>query len=49
VADVLVFMRDGVVVESGPARDVIDQPQQAATKLFFSRFHDTAPQSGVCH
>lgn len=40
VADVLVFMRDGVVVESGPARDVIDHPQQAATQAFLARFHD---------
>jgi len=41
VADVLVFMRDGVVVESGPAKDVIDHPQQAATQAFLARFHDT--------
>ncbi len=40
VADVLVFMRDGVVVESGPAKDVIDHPQQAATQAFLARFHD---------
>ncbi|MEO8120145.1 MAG: amino acid ABC transporter ATP-binding protein [Rhodoferax sp.] len=40
VADQVVFMRDGVVVESGPAKDVIDRPTQAATKLFLARFHD---------
>jgi len=40
VADVLVFMRDGVVVESGPAKDVIDHPQQTATQAFLARFHD---------
>ena len=40
VADVLVFMRDGVVVEYGPARVVIDHPQQAATQAFLARFHD---------
>ena len=40
VADVLVFMRDGVVVESGPAKAVIDHPQQAATQAFLARFHD---------
>ena len=40
VADVLVFMRDGVVVESGPAKDVIDHPRQAATQAFLARFHD---------
>ncbi len=42
VADVLVFMRDGVVVESGPAKEVIDHPQQAATLAFLARFHDKA-------
>ena len=46
VADQVVFMRDGLVVESGPAREVIDNPQQAATKLFFSRFHDAPPRPG---
>jgi polar amino acid transport system ATP-binding protein len=40
VADVQVFMRDGVVVESGPAKVVIDHPQQAATQAFLARFHD---------
>jgi ABC-type microcin C transport system duplicated ATPase subunit YejF len=29
-----------VVVESGPAKDVIDHPQQAATQAFLARFHD---------
>lgn len=44
VADQVVFMRDGVVVEAGPAKAVIDTPQQAATRLFFSRFHDGSRQ-----
>ena len=34
----IVFMRDGVVVESGPAKDLIDNPQQAATQSFLARF-----------
>ncbi|MGY3455180.1 ABC-type polar amino acid transport system ATPase subunit [Bradyrhizobium sp. LM3.4] len=41
VADRLIFMRDGVVVEEGPARQVIDNPQQAATRAFLSHFHRT--------
>lgn len=39
VADQVVFMRDGVVVESGAARELIDNPQQAATQSFLARFH----------
>jgi polar amino acid transport system ATP-binding protein len=41
VADRLIFMRDGIVVEEGPARQVIDNPQQAATRAFLSHFHRT--------
>jgi polar amino acid transport system ATP-binding protein len=39
VADQVIFMRDGVVVEAGPAEQVIDNPQQAATQSFLSRFN----------
>jgi polar amino acid transport system ATP-binding protein len=39
VADRVVFMRDGVIVEEGPARDVIDNPKQDATRAFLSHFH----------
>ncbi|TNC14497.1 amino acid ABC transporter ATP-binding protein [Methylobacterium terricola] len=42
VADTCVFMRDGFVVEEGPARQVIEDPQQAATKAFLSHFHKAA-------
>lgn len=45
VADRVIFMRDGVVVEDGPAREVIDSPREAATRAFLSHFHkrgDTA-------
>ncbi|RDU97399.1 amino acid ABC transporter ATP-binding protein [Trinickia dinghuensis] len=38
VADQVIFMRDGVVVEAGPAEQVIDHPTQAATRAFLSRF-----------
>lgn len=39
VADRVIFMRDGVIVEEGPARDVIDRPQREATRAFLSHFH----------
>jgi polar amino acid transport system ATP-binding protein len=37
VGDALVFMDDGVVVESGPPRDVIANPQHERTKAFLSK------------
>lgn len=37
VADKVVFMRDGVVVEAGPPAQVIDNPQQEATRSFLGR------------
>lgn len=40
VADRVVFMRDGVIVEEGPARELIDNPQQEATISFLSHFHN---------
>ena len=42
VADVIVFMRDGVVAESGPPSQVIDQPQNEATRAFLGRFNAAA-------
>lgn len=39
VADRVVFMRDGYVVEDGPARETIDSPRQDATRAFLSHFH----------
>lgn len=39
VADQVVFMREGVVLESGPAKDTIDNPQHSATQQFFARYH----------
>ena len=39
VADEVIFMRDGVVVESGPPERVIDQPQNDATRAFLGRFN----------
>ncbi|EIJ44686.1 ABC transporter ATP-binding protein [Herbaspirillum sp. GW103] len=39
VADQVVFMRDGVVVEAGPPSQVIDNPREAATQAFLARFN----------
>ena len=37
VADSLVFMDGGVVVESGPPRDVLANPRHERTKAFLSK------------
>jgi len=37
VGDALVFMDDGVIVESGPPKDVIANPQHERTKAFLSK------------
>ena len=37
VANQLVFMDDGVVVESGPPRDVLANPQHERTKAILSK------------
>ncbi|MEJ7799644.1 MAG: hypothetical protein WKF60_03940 [Ilumatobacter sp.] len=39
VADTVVFMDGGVVVESGPPSDILTHPQHARTKEFFARVH----------
>jgi polar amino acid transport system ATP-binding protein len=41
VADQVIFMRDGVVVESGPPALVIDNPEKEATRSFLSRFKNS--------
>lgn len=38
VADHILFMDDGVIVEQGSAQELIGNPQQERTKLFLSRF-----------
>jgi polar amino acid transport system ATP-binding protein len=48
VADEVIFIRDGVVAESGPPSRVIDQPQAEATRAFLGRFktqEDRRPSS----
>ena len=37
VGDSLMFMDDGVVVESGPPRDVLANPSHDRTKAFLSK------------
>ncbi len=37
VADTLVFMDDGVVVEAGPPRQILSDPQHDRTKAFLSK------------
>lgn len=39
VADRVIFMRDGSVVEEGEARQVIENPTHPATQAFLSHFH----------
>ncbi|RWX81903.1 amino acid ABC transporter ATP-binding protein [Neorhizobium lilium] len=39
VADRVIFMDQGVVVEEGPAREVIDTPKHERTKAFLRRMH----------
>ena len=38
VADQVIFMDGGVIVEQGPAREVIDHPREERTPHFLSRF-----------
>ena len=40
VADRIIFMADGDIVEQGPAKQVIDFPQQEQTKRFVRQFAD---------
>ena len=37
VGDTLVFMDQGVVVETGPPRDVLSNPQHERTQAFLSK------------
>jgi len=40
-ADQIIFMRDGVVAEAGPAGTVTDPPRLDAARAFVSRFNAT--------
>ena len=40
VADDVIFMDGGVIVEKGPARDVIEHPREERTRQFLSRYSE---------
>jgi len=40
VSDRIIFMDKGVIVEQGPAKEVIDNPQHNRTKAFLSKIAD---------
>lgn len=42
VSDRIIFMSDGVIVEEGPAEEVINNPQHDRTKAFLSRYQEGA-------
>ena len=42
VSDRVIFMDGGVIVEQGPARDVIERPQEERTRQFLSRYAQNA-------
>ena len=42
VADQVIFMDGGVIVEQGPAREVIDHPQQERTRQFLARYSEVS-------
>jgi len=39
VADTVIFMRDGFIIEEGPATEIIAHPAQEATRSFLKHFH----------
>ena len=41
VANRVIFMDGGVIVEQGPARDVIENPQAERTKQFLARYRES--------
>ncbi|MBQ9165872.1 MAG: amino acid ABC transporter ATP-binding protein, partial [Oscillospiraceae bacterium] len=41
VADQVIFMDDGYIVEQGNAREVIEHPQEERTKQFLSRYAES--------
>ena len=40
VADQIIFMDGGVIVEQGPAREVIEHPKAERTKHFLARYNE---------
>jgi polar amino acid transport system ATP-binding protein len=39
VADLVAFMSDGVIVESGPPAQLLENPQNPRIRGFLARFH----------
>ena len=39
VADVVAFMSEGVIVESGSPSQLLEYPQNPRTRAFLARFH----------
>ena len=39
VADQVMFMDRGLIVEQGPARQVIENPREERTRQFLARYH----------
>ena len=44
VSDRIIFMDGGVIVEQGPAKEVINNPQHNRTKTFLSRYQEGAAE-----
>ena len=42
VADQVIFMDGGVIVEQGPAHQVIEHPSQERTRQFLSRYEESS-------
>ena len=40
VADEIIFMDGGIIVERGPARQVIENPQEERTKHFLAHYNE---------
>jgi polar amino acid transport system ATP-binding protein len=47
VADMVAVMADGVIIESGPARDVLTRPRDQRTRTFLARSLRSAPADAV--
>ena len=48
LADHIIFMDGGVIVEQGRPEEVINNPQHERTKLFLSRFGTVSFRNGFC-
>ena len=45
VADRVAMLHDGIVIEEGPARQVLDNPSHERTRTFLSRLNESSPTS----